>query len=124
MLGRSIPLLHVARMAGARRVYVDQLGFAVRSEYRADETLPDPAYMVVQRDDAVLHLSSFSGDGVSGHVASILADDVDALHAEFAAKGVAICMPPTDQSWGTRELYVEDADGNSVRFQQLPSRAA
>ena len=28
MLGRSIPLLHVARMADARRICVDQLGFA------------------------------------------------------------------------------------------------
>lgn len=118
MLGRSIPLLHVGRMADARRIYVDQLGFAVHSEVRADDALPDPAYLVVQRDDAVLHLSSFSGDGVSGHVATILAADVDALHAEFIAKGAAIRMPPTDQTWGTRELYVEDADGNSLRFQQ------
>ena len=25
---------------------------------------------------------------------------------------------PIDQSWGTRELYVDDPDGNTLRFTQ------
>jgi len=43
-------------------------------------------------------------------------EDVDALHAELVAKGVRIDTGPVDQTWGTREMYVKDADGNSVRF--------
>ena len=46
----------------------------------------------------------------------LLVDDVDALHAELVAKGIPIVLPPTDQRWGNREMYVEDADGNSIRF--------
>ena len=42
--------------------------------------------------------------------------DVDALHAEFVARGVKIDAGPVDQTWGTRERYVKDADGNSLRF--------
>jgi RimJ/RimL family protein N-acetyltransferase len=53
-----------------------------------------------------LHVSSFSGDGVSGGVAGFLVDDVDARHAELVAKQVVIDLEPTDQTWGTREMYV------------------
>jgi uncharacterized glyoxalase superfamily protein PhnB len=65
-----------------------------------------------------LHVSSFSGDGVSGSVANLVVDDVDALHAEFAVKGVRIDLEPFDQTWGNREMYVKDADGNCLRFIQ------
>ena len=38
------------------------------------------------------------------------------LHEELKAKGVAIDLEPTDQSWGNREMYISDPDGNSIRF--------
>jgi uncharacterized glyoxalase superfamily protein PhnB len=60
--------------------------------------------------------SSFPGDGVSGGVVFLVVDDVDALYAELKAKGVEIDLEPTDQSWGNREMYVKDPDGNSIRF--------
>ena len=72
--------------------------------------------MGLTRDGVWLHLSSFSGDGVSGGVVNLLVEDGDALHAEFLAKGVQIDAGPVDQTWGTREMYVKDADGNSIRF--------
>jgi len=37
-------------------------------------------------------------------------------YAELVAKHVAIALAPTDQTWGNREMYVRDADGNSIRF--------
>jgi uncharacterized glyoxalase superfamily protein PhnB len=72
--------------------------------------------MGLARDSAILHLSSHAGDGVIGGVVYFVSDDVDALHAEFVAKNVRIHIAPVDQSWGMRELYVRDPDGNSVRF--------
>jgi len=74
--------------------------------------------MGVTRDRVWLHISSFSGDGAFGGVANLLVDNVDALHAEFLAKGVKIDLAPVDQTWGTREMYVKDADGNCLRFMQ------
>lgn len=68
----------------------------------------------------MLHLSSLSGDGVAGNAVNIVVDDVDALHAELVAKGVPIAVGPVDQTWGTREMYVKDADGNSLRFRDTP----
>ena len=64
----------------------------------------------------VLHVTSMSGDGVAGNAVNIVVDDVDALHAEFVAHGVPIAVAPVDQTWGTREMYVRDADQNSLRF--------
>jgi catechol 2,3-dioxygenase-like lactoylglutathione lyase family enzyme len=72
--------------------------------------------MGLMRDGVILHLSSFPGDGVAGGVVNFIADDVDELHAEFVRKGVPVELPPTDQSWGNREMYVQDPDGNSIRF--------
>ena len=33
-------------------------------------------------------------------------EDADALHAEFAARGVAFTRPPGATPWGTREFVV------------------
>jgi len=53
---------------------------------------------------------------VAGGVVNLIVEDGDALHAEFVGKGVRIDTGPVDQTWGTREMYVKDADGNSIRF--------
>jgi hypothetical protein len=57
---------------------------------------------------------------VAGAAVVIRCDDVDVLHAEFVGKNVAIHIAPVDQTWGTRELCVRDADRNSICFQFLP----
>ena len=116
MFKSAIPVLHVSSAAAAEGFYCDRLGFRREFAYRSDETKPDPCYMGLARDGVKLHASSFPGDGVSGGVVFLLVEDVDGLHAELAAKGVAIDLEPMDQSWGNREMYVKDSDGNSIRF--------
>jgi catechol 2,3-dioxygenase-like lactoylglutathione lyase family enzyme len=102
----------------AEYFYCNLLGFKKDFAYRPNEALPDPCYMGLSRDRIWLVVSSFPGDGVAGSVANVLVDNVDALHAEFVAKGVPIELAPTDQTWGNREMYVKDADGNCLRFIQ------
>ncbi|MGB7759449.1 MAG: VOC family protein [Bryobacteraceae bacterium] len=116
MLKQSIPVLHITNANAAEAFYCGQLGFRREFQVPASETKRDPCYMGVSRDGAVLYLSGHAGDGVAGGVVFFLCDDVDALHAEFVAKGVRIHIAPVDQTWGLRELYVRDPDGNSVRF--------
>jgi uncharacterized glyoxalase superfamily protein PhnB len=114
----AVPLLHVSNSVVAREFYCNQLGFQLKFAHHGDEASPDPCYVGLERDGVWLHVSSFSGDGVSGGVVNILVEDVNALHGEFVARGVRIDVGPVDQTWGTREMYVKDADGNCVRFQQ------
>jgi uncharacterized glyoxalase superfamily protein PhnB len=117
MIKVATPVLHVSNAAAAEEFYCDKLGFCLEFAHRGDESLSDPCYMGISRDGVWIHLSSFSGDGVSGGVVNLLVDNVDAYHAEFVSKGVAIHLEPVDQTWGTREMYVKDPDGNCLRFQ-------
>lgn len=115
----AIPVLHAADSIAAAEFYCNLLGFREDFAYRPFGG-DDPCYMGLVRDDVELHVSSFSGDGVAGGVVFVGVEDVDALHAELVGKGVAIALPPTDQSWGNREMYINDADGNSIRFVHRP----
>jgi uncharacterized glyoxalase superfamily protein PhnB len=112
----AIPVVHVGSSLAAEGFYCQRLGFRREFAYRVDESKADPCYMGLVRDDAWLHISSFSGDGVSGSVVRFEVEDVDALHAELVEKGVRIDTGPVDQTWGNREMYVKDPDGNSIRF--------
>ena len=115
LLKLAIPLVHVSGSKQAEDFFC-KLGFRREFAHRADETKPDPCYMGLSRDGIWIHVSSFSGDGVSGGVVNFLVEDVDALHTELVAKGVKISVEPVDQTWGTREMYVRDPDNNSIRF--------
>jgi uncharacterized glyoxalase superfamily protein PhnB len=119
-----VPLLHVSDSAAAADFYCNQLGFEQHFSHCADQANPDPCYIGVSREGIWLHLSSFSGDGVAGGVVNILVDDVDSLHAEFTRRKVPIAMEPVNQTWGTREMYVKDRDGNTLRFQATASNSA
>ncbi len=68
------------------------------------------------RDSVALHLQSFKRDRAGSTDACLWVTDVDELHREFAAKGAIIQLPPTDQTWGTRELGIRDPDGNVLGF--------
>ena len=45
-------------------------------------------------------------------------DDVDALHAEFAARGARILNGPADKPWGWREMAVATPEGHRMMFAQ------
>ncbi|MGD0629723.1 MAG: VOC family protein [Terracidiphilus sp.] len=111
-------MLHVSNAVAAQGFYCNRLGFKLEFAHGPHGAEGDPCYLGISRDGVWVILSSFPGDGVAGGVMSLLVDDVDALHAEFVAAGVTVDTPPIDQTWGTREMYVKDADRNSVRFQQ------
>jgi catechol 2,3-dioxygenase-like lactoylglutathione lyase family enzyme len=93
-----------------------------------DDDLADPSFSVLARYGHQLWLSSHRGDGVFGQAVVITADDGDALFRKFRSRGLStpgdpdapqeVHEGPIDQSWGTREFYVDDPDGNTLRFIQ------
>ena len=68
MFKLAIPVLHVSASKQAESFYRTKLGFTQAFAYRPDETRADPCYMGFSRDGVLIHVSSFSGDGVSGGV--------------------------------------------------------
>jgi catechol 2,3-dioxygenase-like lactoylglutathione lyase family enzyme len=124
MFKAAVPVLHVGSSVAAEDFYCKGLGFTVEFRYRPDQSADDPCYLGLVRDGAVVHLSTFSGDGVVGSAVYVIVDDVDALHAEFVSKGVPIDTPPVDQTWGMREMFVRDPDGNRIQFGHVLPRTS
>jgi uncharacterized glyoxalase superfamily protein PhnB len=118
MILLSIPLLYARSAAAAQAFYCRSLGFHLEFSHRLDPGKDDPCYMGVSRDGIWLHLSSYGGDGVAGNVANLIVDNVDEIFEEYSKRGVPIDTPPTDQTWGSREMYIKDPSGNSLRFIQ------
>ena len=117
MFRAAIPVLHVSSSAEADEFYCQKLGFSREFAYRPGDDL-DPCYMGLVRDEARIHLSSFRDDSAVGAAVYVFVDDVDGLHEDLLRRGVPVDMPPTDQSWGNREMYVRDADRNRIAFVQ------
>ncbi len=88
----------------------------------------DPGFAVLEREGATLFLSSHRGDGAFGQAIVVTTRDVDALVRSFRARGLRtpgnpdapehVHEGPIDQTWGSREFYVDDPDGNTLRFVQ------
>jgi uncharacterized glyoxalase superfamily protein PhnB len=116
VIKHAVPLLHVSNAGVAINFYCNRLGFRLEFSHGPAGVDMDPCYMGISRDGVWINLSSFRGDGVAGGVVNLMVDDADALHREFVEKDIAIATPPVDQTWGTREMYVKDSDGNCLRF--------
>ena len=107
----SQPILRVENMQASMHFYVDQLGFENVSWGTAEFTS-------VSRDRAAIYLCQ----GDQGRGAAWLwigVEDVEQLHEECTARGVAIRHPPTNYPWAL-EMHVEDPDGNVIRFGSDP----
>jgi len=92
----------------------------------SDGDLSGPSFCVLKRDADLMFLSSHRGDGEFGQAVAVLVDDVRGLWQKFRARGhkppgnpdSPVHEGPTDQTWGTREFYIDDPDGNTLRFVQ------
>jgi catechol 2,3-dioxygenase-like lactoylglutathione lyase family enzyme len=120
-----IPTIRCRNMSATLAFYTGILDFE-RAD--GDDTLDDPSFSVLIREGAPVFLSSHRGDGEFGQAIAVLTDDVDALFRKFRMRGLQtpgnpdaprmVHEGPIDQSWGTREFYVDDPDGNTLRFMQ------
>lgn len=118
-----IPTVRCSRMAASIDFYTRVLDFQCIEGSAEDG---DPTFSVLVREGDRLFLSSHRGDGEFGQAIVIVTDDVDALFRKFRERGLKtpgnpgspVHEGPTDQTWGTREFYVDDPDGNTLRFTQ------
>jgi catechol 2,3-dioxygenase-like lactoylglutathione lyase family enzyme len=116
-----VPHVRCKRIGPAIQFYTKVLDFDC---IEADAFDSDPSFAVLCRGEELLFLSSHSGDGQFGQAISILVDEVDELFEKFRSRGLntpgnpnsPVHEGPVDQSWGTREFYVNDPDGNTLRF--------
>jgi len=120
-----IPTIRCSNMQSSLAFYTTVLDFA---RIDGDDETRDPSFNVLMREGAPILLSSHRGDGEFGQAVAVLTGDVDALFRKFRSRGLQtpgnpevpqmVHEGPIDQSWGTREFYVDDPDGNTLRFTQ------
>ena len=103
----------VADIARGTEHYRDVLGFTVTFQY-GNPTF----YVCLCRDEVALHLLAASQTGRlpgNGGIC-VFVRDVDAVHAELAARGAGIVKRPQNYDYGMRDFDVIDLDGNQLTF--------
>lgn len=118
-----IPTIRCRNMRTALAFYTGVLDFELAD---GNDSPDDPAFSVLSRGRDRLFLSSHCGDGAFGQAVVVTTDDIDAMFRKYRERGLLtpgnpdspVHEGPTDQSWGTREFYVTDPDGNTLRFTQ------
>lgn len=90
------------------------------------EDTPDSPVVDLGHEKMELQITTHESVNLFGSVVYVWIDDVDALFNKFIARGLdnsaksdsPVHSGPVDQTWGRREFYVTDADGNTLRFCQ------
>ena len=116
MITRAVPVIAVSDSARSEDYYCRVLGFQKMFAYRPDTTKRDPCYLGVARDGVWLHVQSFKPERAGKTDAFLWVADVDLLYEEISGRGAVTQLPPTDQTWGTREAGIRDPDGNVLVF--------
>lgn len=118
-----IPNIRCSRITRSIEFYTRILDFTF---VEGDAGGSDPAMCLLEREGDRVILSTHRGDGAFGQAIVVTTSDADALFRKFRERGLKtpgnpnspVHEGPTDQSWGTREFYVDDPDGNTLRFTQ------
>lgn len=107
--------------------YTNVLDFKVVQAPDSDPESFMSMYAYLERDGSYVHLSQHAGDGVFGSVIYVRVQNIDELYGAFLSNGLkaqtesGITMKPVVQTWGMKEFYVADPDGNRIRFgQEIP----
>lgn len=120
MMQVMIPIFKVGDMRAAIKFYTEVLDFEMTDP---DDTADSPV-VDLGNGGANFQITTHESERLFGSVANIWVDDVDALFAKYLSRGLDIShvrnspvqQGPVNQTWGRREVYVKDADGNTLRF--------
>ncbi len=118
-----MPLTHpryviaVPDLARSAAWYRDVLGFTVHD-------LGDPGWCWLERDACVVMAGACPDAlapaqlGDHGYFAYVQVEAIDALYAEWQARGVSFIKPLRDEPWGMREFGIRTLDGHRMMFGQ------
>ena len=118
------PFIKCSDIRNSLHFYTNLLDFKVIQAPDPDPESFMSMYAFLKREGSFVHLSQHAGDGVFGNVIYIRVENIDAKYSEFLDNGLkiqeksGIAMEPIEQSWGMKEFYIVDPDGNRIRFGQ------
>lgn len=117
---KMIPLFRCRNMQEAISFYTGILDFELKDPNASVEDW----VVALKNGDAEFNLTILEGDQKMGIAANVMVDDIDARFEKYLQRGLDISnkedspvhQGPLNQSWGNREFYVTDSDGNTLRF--------
>ena len=117
---KMIPILLCSDMKEAISFYTNILDF----QLKYPGTSSDDWVVDLINEDAELMLTSLKGDQKPSINIYIRVNDVDTLYQKYINRGLntsnkkesPVHQEPLNQTWGMREFYVTDNDGNTLRF--------
>jgi uncharacterized glyoxalase superfamily protein PhnB len=118
MIRQIAPQFFTTDMHATLAYYSGKLGFGCVGTWQ-----DPPVYAIVARDDQRIHFrwaeaptpnpEKYDDELLDAYVR---VDDVDALYAEYAARGVEFTRTLADTPWHSREFVVKDCDGRLIAF--------
>src|SRR5262249_39881269 len=118
IIPRIAPQFFPLDITGTLAYYRDNLGFRCSGTWQNP-----PVYAIVARDEQAIHFRCATPplanpDKYPDELldAYIVIEDVDALYAEYAARGVEFTRELANTPWQSREFVVKDCDGRLLAF--------
>jgi lactoylglutathione lyase len=121
-------ILFVEDLQRSKVFYNEVLGLDVEFEddHSVGFKIEGLAFIVLQVNRARVQLqgepTATPGAGATAFL-STFTDDVDALYANLAERGIRFFQSPADQPWGPRTAYFKDPDGHVWEIAQPIKRS-
>ena len=117
---KMVPIFRIRDMKDAISFYTRILDF----ELKEPGASSNDWVVALINGDAEFLLTSLEGDQKIGIATNVQVDNIDDLFNKYLERGLDISnkkdspvhQGPINQSWGNREFYVTDPDGNTLRF--------
>lgn len=117
---KVIPIMRCRDMEESLSFYTGVLDF----ELKYPHSLVTDWVIDLINGEAEIQLSIV--DGLFGNPVNVSVKDVDALFQKYLERGLdtsgkegsKVHQGPLDQTWGMREFYVNDPNGNTLRFRR------
>lgn len=104
-------IMNVADVGATAAWYTDVLGFDLEHGWGR------PMEHASMRCGASsFHFSAGAPTHPATSYVTVYCDDIDTLHADYAARGVEIVMPVTEAPWGARTFMVTDCNDQLLMF--------
>ncbi len=121
---RAVPVLYSSDLTRSLAFYTGVLDFELRYPAHRELALRNGVIDLIC-DVAILQLSTHMGYHPTPSSVNLELDhpdEVDTLFAQYTARGLdqsqrsdsPVHHAPLDQTWGTREFYITDPDGNCL----------
>ena len=118
MIRQIVPVFFTLDIPATVAYYESKLGFQCLGTWQ-----DPPVYAILARDQHAIHFRcaappTANPDKYAGELldAYVHVEDVDALYAEYAARGVEFVRELTTMPWNMREFVIKDCDGRLLAF--------